>query len=128
MHQYIVSSDAKAARNLPLMAAVAQAQAGVVEAPLPVAPKAKKEKLTFTGALKFLATQQQIRCLATMAICQGMASNLLEVTWKGECRTGESCESDAKGFGGERFQLSHAVSPRPPNPSDSSVARTEESL
>lgn len=34
-------------------------------------------------ALKFISSQSQIRCLAVMAVCQGVATNLLEVTWKG---------------------------------------------
>mmetsp|Transcript_50655 Transcript_50655/g.94355 ORF Transcript_50655/g.94355 Transcript_50655/m.94355 type:complete len:697 (+) Transcript_50655:105-2195(+) len=37
-------------------------------------------------ALKFISSQSQIRCLAVMAVCQGVATNLLEVTWKGHLR------------------------------------------
>jgi hypothetical protein len=73
VHEYIVSSDkasAAAAKERRAAAAAAEVEAVSATAHKPAAAKKKKVKLTFTGALKFLATQPQIRCLATMAICQ----------------------------------------------------------
>ena len=83
MHEYIVWSDkaraaaalAKEGRAAAAAAAAEAAAAAAVSSPTTAKPttaatKKPKVKLTFTGALKFLATQPQIRCLATMAICQ----------------------------------------------------------
>ncbi|KAK9837115.1 hypothetical protein WJX81_003871 [Elliptochloris bilobata] len=42
----------------------------------------RKAKLTLREALVFLTNSPQIRCLAVMALAQGLSSNLIEITWK----------------------------------------------
>lgn len=41
-----------------------------------------RSKLGFTEAVKYLAKSPQIRCLAMMALAQGVSTNLLDVAWK----------------------------------------------
>jgi len=45
------------------------------------APK-RKAKLSLREALVFLAKSPQIRCLAVMALAQGLSSNLIDIAWK----------------------------------------------
>lgn len=54
------------------------ADAGAAPAP----PKTQKAKLTLREALVFLTNSPQIRCLAVMALAQGLSSNLIEIAWK----------------------------------------------
>lgn len=49
-----------------------------VETAAAVAPPEKK-KLSVVEAFSFLATSKQVRCLALMALAQGISTNLLEV-------------------------------------------------
>lgn len=41
-----------------------------------------RSKLGFKDAVRFLAKSPQIRCLAMMALAQGLSTNLLDVAWK----------------------------------------------
>lgn len=45
-------------------------------------PKTRKAKLSLREALVFLTNSPQIRCLAVMALAQGLSSNLIEIAWK----------------------------------------------
>ena len=48
----------------------------------PALPKTRKAKLSLREALVFLTNSPQIRCLAVMALAQGLSSNLIEIAWK----------------------------------------------
>lgn len=41
-----------------------------------------RSQMGFTEAVKYLAKSPQIRCLAMMALAQGLSTNLLDVAWK----------------------------------------------
>jgi len=56
------------------VASVAAAKAGSEEEEEP--------KMTVVEAFRFLIASKQVRCLALMAMSQGIATNLLEVAWK----------------------------------------------
>ncbi|KAL3138241.1 hypothetical protein ABBQ32_006060 [Trebouxia sp. C0010 RCD-2024] len=45
-------------------------------------PQGGRSKLGFKQAVVFLAKSPQIRCLAMMALAQGLTTNLLDVAWK----------------------------------------------
>ena len=42
----------------------------------------KRGKLSMREAVAFLTKSPQIRCLATMALAQGLSTNLIEIVWK----------------------------------------------
>lgn len=42
----------------------------------------KKEKPSLREAFVFLTKSKQIRCLAVMALAQGLSTNLIEIAWK----------------------------------------------
>ncbi len=44
--------------------------------------KARREKLSLREAFVFLTKSRQIRCLAVMALAQGLSTNLIEIAWK----------------------------------------------
>ena len=62
----------------PLMEETKAAQGNGAEAT--PAPAKKKKKPSLREAVAILAKSPQITCLATMALCQGLATNLLEVS------------------------------------------------
>lgn len=41
-----------------------------------------KKKLSIREAVVFLTKSPQIRCLAVMALAQGLSTNLIEIAWK----------------------------------------------
>ena len=49
---------------------------------LPAETRKQKPKLTVRQAIAFLAASPQIRCLAVMALAQGLSTNLVELAWK----------------------------------------------
>ena len=44
--------------------------------------KARREKPSLREAFMFLTKSKQIRCLAVMALAQGLSTNLIEIAWK----------------------------------------------
>lgn len=57
--------------------------ADVSPSPLPLPPPAKRKKtMTMKDAFIFLGKSPQIRCLAMMALAQGITTRLLDVSWK----------------------------------------------
>ena len=48
--------------------------------------KKKKEKMPVGESLKFLASQQYIRDMATLVVAYGVSINLVEVTWKSKLK------------------------------------------
>jgi len=90
----VVAPAAAAPPPLPAPSANGAAAGGAaaVPAPRPLpsaepapgaggAPK-RKAKLSLREALVFLTNSPQIRCLAVMALAQGLSSNLIEIAWK----------------------------------------------
>ena len=44
--------------------------------------KGKDEKPSLREAFVFLTKSKQIRCLAVMALAQGLSTNLIDIAWK----------------------------------------------
>ena len=44
--------------------------------------EARREKPSLREAFVFLTKSKQIRCLAVMALAQGLSTNLIEIAWK----------------------------------------------
>ncbi len=89
----VVPPPAAAPPPLPAPSANGAAASGVGAAPAPLPPPAepapgaggapkRKAKLSLREALVFLANSPQIRCLAVMALAQGLSSNLIDIAWK----------------------------------------------
>ena len=58
---------------------------GTAELSMPPAPAKKKKdtsSMSIVGAFRYLARSPQIKCLAVMAIAQGLTTRILEISWK----------------------------------------------
>jgi len=86
VHHLVSTSESSKERESEARVLATGGSNGSAEVLLETQPKKKKKKASFKQAIIILSRSPQIKCLAIMSLCQGLGSNLLEITWKSHLR------------------------------------------